>query len=91
MSQIYFRNGDRTVMTGYDRPLNYCHLTVFDADGESAYAHLDSFDALTWDSARVVAELDRLGIPYPTDLPDRLREHEARRAGNEVFRYPPGD
>jgi hypothetical protein len=41
MSQIIFQaaNGDQ-VMTGYDRPLNYVHFTVFGKDGDVKYSDI---------------------------------------------------
>jgi hypothetical protein len=88
MSQIIFRTSDnREVLTGYDRPLNYCFLTVFDAEGEPDYSILDESDPFSWTSETVINKLGDLGIETPTGFEDMLREHEAKKLGNVIITY----
>lgn len=83
MSQIIFHDGDKEIMTGYDRPLNYIHLTVWDKDENVIYAELDNPDAFSMDVNTALLRLDELGINIPDNLEHLLRDHVARRAGNE--------
>jgi hypothetical protein len=84
MSQIIFQaaNGDQ-VMTGYDRPLNYVHFTVFGKDGDVKYSELDRSDPFSMTANDVEKRLAELGIAAPPDLMPLLRDHEARKVGNE--------
>jgi hypothetical protein len=88
MSQIIFKTTDnKTVITGWDRPLQYAHLTVFDADEEIVFSGLDSTDIFRWRPTDVIGELKTLGIEIPADLQERLEEHMFRDAGNEQYIY----
>ena len=89
MSQIKFTsekdNRPVTVVTGWDRPLGYAHLTIFDHDDEVLFDGLDEPDIFEWDADRVSEKLDELGIDYPLSLPEVLYDHMLRNAGNEII------
>ena len=87
MSQIIFHDGDKEVLTGSDRPLNYCFLTIFDKEQEIIFDGLDYGEIFNWGVADVISHLREQGINFPADLEERLTEHMGRKAGNEVFRY----
>ncbi len=87
MSRITYRAAEQevTVVTGWDRPLQYAHLTVFDNEGEVVYDGLDSATAFQTTPDQVIRKLKELNIPYPEQLPWMLSSHKSRNAGNEVL------
>lgn len=90
MSQISFDttlNGNPVqVVTGWDRPLGYAHLTVYDRDGEVVYCNLDEPDCFKQRAGDVLARLDSLSVPYPAELQTKLYAHQSADAGNVVVR-----
>ena len=95
MSQVTFRTtykGKRAeVMAGWDNPLRYYHLTIFDLDAgddedECIYSGMESeaFQVKTIDPLKV--KLDKFGIKPP----DGFWEHVEPKAGNVYIRYVDG-
>lgn len=90
MSQRFFKHGAFSVLTGWDRPLQYSFLTVEHPDNEyPVYCNLDDptlpLGAMTIN--QVLDKLDELGIEYPDTLRNDLRDDERYDAGNIVFDY----
>lgn len=89
MSQIIFRSLDKDrnpveVQTGWDKPLQYVHFTVFSVPGDDViYSELDFPNAFSMTVQNVIEKLNTLGIEYPEILPTMLTDHKMRNAGNE--------
>jgi hypothetical protein len=96
MSQFRWHDGPYFCYAGWDRPLQYHFLVVEDrASEEVVYSNLDDPEAVTGKRfmglpprgltvEQVLARLKGLGIRAPAGLAERLREHQARDAGNEI-------
>jgi hypothetical protein len=92
MSQVKFRmeyQGKKVeVVGGYDRPLDYHHLTVFDLDPEaedelvwSDLEHYFPHQMRTIETAK--RELEKLGI----EPPEGFWEQCARKLGNALITW----
>lgn len=87
------QNGEEVVvMVGYDRPLDYVHCLVTNAEsGETLYSNLGDPDAGTFqpDIRYYTAVLDSLGIQLPEVMYKQVEADAAGRAGNRFVRYAP--
>lgn len=95
MSQVKFQTtykGKRAeVMAGWDRPLSYYHLTVFnldaeDDDDECFYSGMDGDPFAIKTIGPLKAKLAELGIKPPAGF----WEHVEQKAGNIFVRYVDG-
>lgn len=94
MSRRIFTTGDnKVVATGYDRPLDYCFLTVEDrtkdedSDERTVFESMWDVNCFLWNADDVLDKLAELNVEVPSDLRERLYDHERRYAGNEVYVY----
>lgn len=101
MSQIIFKTPDGgTVLTGWDRPLQYFFITVYgppvwdsppDGNVEEpiVFSSLDDPKSRMggYDSVLPILEvLNNLGIPTPRDLIQILTYHRQSNQGNTIVR-----
>jgi hypothetical protein len=86
MSQVKFKakykGEDVEVVTGWDPPLGYYHLTIFDADNKAVF---DGFDILGFcRKLNMIKEvMNTLGIQVPPETLDIVD----RREGNVVYNW----
>lgn len=80
MSQINFKAEYKgqvvEVMTGWDHPLQYYHLTLFDSNGESIWCNLDQPQAFPKSLATIKNWLSGLEIQAPIGLWKLIEKHE---------------
>jgi hypothetical protein len=89
MSQRIFRDGRYEVWTGWDRPLQYHFLNIYDHtedDDSLVYCNLDDPTLTTGGMtlSQVFSVLERFGIRYPPTLPNDLQTDREQDAGGAV-------
>jgi hypothetical protein len=76
MSRITFKDDKYEVVTGWDPPLQYFHLTIYsldDKDGDPVYDCLDEMDVFYRPEPDWVFEkLDNMGIKCPKKLKELM-------------------
>jgi hypothetical protein len=90
MSQIKFKtlfNGKKAeVMTGWDPPLGYYHLTIFDTDPNAEEEVLwDGLDLMGF--CRKLDTIEKKLAELGIEAPPGLLELIDRREGNVIYRY----
>jgi len=90
-------SGPLTIDTGWDRPLRYFFLNVYDAQSEPVYISLE--DPALWrphspetprgglSFEELTKKFDELGIKAPSEMLDSLEDQGRRGAGNEYHTW----
>jgi len=86
MSQVKFKANykgeDVEVVTGWDPPLGYYHLTIFDADNEVVF---DAFEIIGF--CRELNKLNILIKDLSIKIPPETLEIVFRREGNVIYKW----
>ena len=85
MSQVqFFTKEGLEIIGGWDHPLLYFFLTIFDADGESIWSNLDHFaiDELTTTTA-----LRRVLVEQDISPPEGFWDIVERKEGNFIYKW----
>jgi hypothetical protein len=97
MSQRRFVYRDRSVLTGWDRPLQMFFLVIERVpvgdeepdDGEPWFSNLDDPEYPFRTVDVVIARLRTLGVAWPASLCDDLLADQQANQGNLHHTYPP--